>query len=266
MRNVRLTIAYDGADFQGWQYQGPTKRTVQATLEAAVEEITGVFTRVCASSRTDAGVHALGQAVNFLTDTRLDNYALRRGLNAVLPDDLTVLEVVDAPWELHVTRDAVRKRYRYVIQDGRILDPIGRRHAWFVPHHLDVEAMQAATSQLIGEHDFKAFQSTGSSRQSSVRTIYDLTVTRRPTEFKDHILIEVEADGFLYNMVRNIAGSMVVVGRKKQSPTWLTDVLATRDRRRAGMTAPAHGLFLLWVKFGYDQDEASGELHGERDA
>lgn len=249
MRNVRLTIAYDGADFQGWQYQGPTTRTVQLVLEGAIAEVTGVATRVCATSRTDAGVHALGQAVSFHTETRLDNDTLRRALNAVLPDDLSVLEAVDASLDLHVTRDAVRKRYRYVIQDGRILDPVGRRHAWFVSHHLDVDAMQAGAKELIGKHDFQAFQSTGSARQTTIRTVFDLTVVRRPTEVRDHILMEIEADGFLYNMVRNIAGSMVVVGRKKQPPSWLGEVLASRDRRRAGMTAPAHGLFLLWVKF-----------------
>ncbi len=135
MRNVRLTLAYDGADFCGWQFQ-PQQRTVQATLEAAIKQVTGAWSRVCASSRTDAGVHALGQVVSFHTATRLDNDTLRRALNAVLPFDVSVKNVRDAAPDFHATRDSVRKRYRYVMQDGRIRDPIGRRYAWFIPHEL----------------------------------------------------------------------------------------------------------------------------------
>jgi tRNA pseudouridine38-40 synthase len=254
MRNVLLTVTYDGADFQGWQYQGPHKRTVQGTLEAAIEEVTGACTRICGSSRTDSGVHALGQAVNFYTETSLSNHSLRRALNAILPFDLSILEARDAPMNLHVTRDSVRKRYRYLIQDGRIRDPIGRHYAWFARHHLSVAAMQASTKYLLGEHDFKAFQTSGSSRESSVRTIYDLTVERLPTDHGERVVIEVEANGFLYNMVRNIAGSLFMVGRETRDPEWLREVLLSGDRRRAGMAAPAHGLFLLWVKFPGDED------------
>jgi tRNA pseudouridine38-40 synthase len=252
MRNVRLTLAYDGADFCGWQYQ-PQQRTVQGTLEAAIEQVTGVWARVCASSRTDAGVHALGQVVSFHTPTRLDNDTLRRALNAVLPFDVSVKNVRDAEPDFHATRDSIRKRYRYVMQDGRIRDPIGRRYAWFIPHELDVAAMQEATMHLIGEHDFAAYETTGSERQSTVRTVYDLTVERRQTDHGERIIMEVEANGFLYNMVRNIAGTLAVVGRRKKPPTWLGDVLRSRDRRRAGMTAPPEALFLLWVKYPGDE-------------
>lgn len=251
MRIVRLTLSYDGTDFYGWQYQ-PDKRTVQAVLEQAVEQVTGVWTRVCASSRTDAGVHALGQVASFPTATRLDNDTLRRALNAVLPEDVSVREVRDAPDGFHATRDALRKRYRYVIQDGRIRDPIGRRYAWFVPHHLDAEAMQQAAGALLGEHDFSSFECTGSERESSVRTIYDLRVERRMTDHGERIMMEVEANGFLYNMVRNIAGSLMSVGKGRHAPGWLAEVLAARDRTLAGMTAPPQGLFLLWVKYAGD--------------
>jgi tRNA pseudouridine38-40 synthase len=249
MRTLRLTLTYDGTDFFGWQYQGPKVRTVQATLEAAVAEVTGVWTRMQGSSRTDAGVHALGQVVSFQTQTRLENDLFRKALNAVLPRDVSVLEVRDAPDDFNATRHAVRKRYRYLIQDGRIRDPIGARYAWFVSHVLDVAAMQAAAPQLIGEHDFKAYQTAGSIRETTVRTVYDLQVERRPTDHGERIVIEVEANGFLYNMVRNIAGSLMPIGRGKEPIHWLTDILRSRDRRRAGMTAPAQGLFLMWVKY-----------------
>lgn len=249
MRNVCLTLAYDGTDFFGWQYQGPNRRTVQATLEAAVAEVTGEEARVCGSSRTDSGVHALGQEANFGTNTRLSNDALRKALNAVLPFDMSVLSVRDMPDWFNATRDSVRKRYRYLIQDGRIRDPIGRRYAWFVPHVLCLERMQTAAPLVVGEHDFRAFQTSGSARESTIRTIYDLSVQRCPTDHGDRIVIEVEADGFLYNMVRNLAGTLVYIGRQKEPPEWIVEVLHSKDRRKAGMTAPPEGLFLLWIKF-----------------
>jgi tRNA pseudouridine38-40 synthase len=249
VRTLRLTLTYDGTDFFGWQYQGPHTRTVQSTLEAAVEEVTGVRSRIKGSSRTDTGVHALGQVAGMQTETRLDNEALRKALNAVLPEDLSVLDIRDAPDDFKPTCHAVRKRYRYLIQDGRVRDPIGARYAWFVPHVLDVAAMQAAAPQLLGEHDFKAFQTSGSLRETTIRTLYDLQVERRPTDHGERIVIEVEANGFLYNMVRNIAGSLMPIGRGKEPIHWLTDILHSRDRRRAGMTAPAQGLFLMWIKY-----------------
>ncbi len=273
MRNLCLTLTYDGADYSGWQYQ-PKQRTAQGALEAALEEVTGVFTRVCGSSRTDAGVHALGQEVSFATTTRLSNDGLRKALNAVLPDDMSVLGVRDVPDWFNATRDSERKRYRYLIQDGRIRDPIGRRYAWFVRHPLNLAPMQAAAPLLLGEHDFRAYQTSGSSRDCTVRTVLDLTVERRPTDHGDRIVIEVEANGFLYNMVRNIAGTLMMIGREKEPPEWIRDVLQSKDRRRAGMTAPAEGLFLMWVKFPDDLDayfaqglpERAVDALGERDA
>jgi tRNA pseudouridine38-40 synthase len=248
MRNLRLTLAYDGADFSGWQFQ-PHLRTVQGTLEEAMRQVTGVWTRVHGSSRTDAGVHALGQVASLTTPTRLDNATLRKALNAVLPFDLAVIEVADAPEGFHATRDAVRKRYRYVLQDGQPRDPLGRAYSWHIPVRLDDDAMRTAARHLLGEHDFKAFQTTGSARESTVRTIYDLTIERRPLETGPRLVIEVEANGFLYNMVRNIAGTLMSVGRARHAPDWVAEVLVSRDRRRAGMAAPAEGLFLLWIKF-----------------
>jgi tRNA pseudouridine38-40 synthase len=248
MRTVLLTLAYDGTDFFGWQYQ-PDRRTVQHVVECAVEQVTGTWTRVTGSSRTDTGVHALGQAVSFATSTRLDDETLRRALNAVLPDDVAVTAVATMPNGFNATRDSVRKRYRYVLQDGRARDPLSLRYSWFVPGPLDVAAMQAGSAALVGEHDFAAFESTGSERESSVRTIYELSVARRQMDFGERIVVEVEANGFLYNMVRNIVGSLMYVGRAKFPPSWMAEVLASCDRTQAGMAAPPQGLFLLWVAF-----------------
>jgi tRNA pseudouridine38-40 synthase len=249
MRTLLLTLAYDGTEYFGWQLQTHV-RTVQRVVEFAVEQVTGVATRVTGSSRTDTGVHALRQAVSFSTETKLDNETLRRAMNATLPEDVVVKEIRDVPAGFNATRDAVRKRYRYVILDGRIRDPFSLRYAWHVPVELDVAAMGQGRGALLGEHDFSAYESTGSERESSVRTIYDLTVERKEMDHGPRVVIEVEANGFLYNMVRNIVGSLVYVGRGKYPPSWIGEVLESRDRTRAGMTAPAEGLFLMWVKFG----------------
>jgi len=249
MPAFKLTLAYDGTDFAGWQRQ-PDKRTVQGELEAAIERITQARSKCIASGRTDAGVHALGQVVSFESDTKLDGATLTKALNAELPEDMLVFEVLEAPPNFHALRDAIRKRYRYVIQDGRLKDLFDRKYVWHVYQRLDVQAMQAAAAALVGTHDFASFETAGSPRLTTVRTVFDLTVERRPAELTDRVVIEVEADGFLYNMVRNIAGTLVAVGKAKEPPTWPAEVLALKDRTQAGMTAPARGLFLVWVEYG----------------
>jgi len=245
----RLTLAYDGTDFAGWQRQ-PTRRTVQGELEAALERITVQRPKCIASGRTDAGVHALGQVVSFASATRLAPDVLAKALNAELPDDMLVFEVAPAAEGFHALRDAVRKRYRYVIEDGRKRDLFDRKYLWHVYQRLDVRAMQAAAAALVGTHDFASYETSGSPRLTTVRTVLDLVVERRQSDLTDRIIIEVEADGFLYNMVRNIVGTLVDVGKGKQPPTWPAAVLAERDRAKAGMTAPAQGLFLVGVEYG----------------
>jgi tRNA pseudouridine38-40 synthase len=253
MTTYRLVLAYDGTDFAGWQWQ-PKQRTLQNELEAAIERITGQKARCIASGRTDAGVHALGQVVSFQSNTRLSPQELCKALNAELPEDMLVFEVTPAPPGFHAIRDAVRKRYRYVIQDGRPRDLFGRHYLWHLYQRLDVEAMQAAAIPLIGTHDFTSYETTGSCRLTTVRTVYDVFVKRQPAELTDRIIIEVEADGFLYNMVRNIVGTLVEVGKGKQALAWPAEVLALRDRRKAGMTAPAQGLFLVAVEYAEMSD------------
>ncbi len=248
MRFFKLTLAYDGTAYAGWQVQA-NANTVQAELERALCEVTGEQIRTVASGRTDAGVHALGQVVSFASDTHLSAEVLTKAIGANVPRDIAVLEVREAPDGFHAIRDAVRKRYRYVIQDGPIADVFARAYAWYIYGRLDVDAMRTAARSLLGKHDFTSFEASGSERATSVRTITDLVVERRAGDFMDRVVIEIEADGFLYNMVRNIVGTLVEVGRRKQPAKWVAEVLAAKDRNVAGMTAPPQGLFLVCVEY-----------------
>jgi tRNA pseudouridine38-40 synthase len=245
MRNLKLTIRYDGTDFSGWQTQ-PGKRTVQETLEAAIAEITREDrVRANCSGRTDAGVHAVGQVANVYTASTLSCETLLKAINAKLPPDVCVRELVEVPQSFCANKDALRKMYRYVIQDGRIQDPFMRKYAWFVRQALDAEAMARASRCLVGRHDFRSFETEWPNRLTSVRTVTHLAVNR----FGEFIWIDVEADGFLYNMVRAIAGSLVQVGRGFWPESQIEEVLKGMDRKLAGPTAPPEGLFLMRVTY-----------------
>jgi tRNA pseudouridine38-40 synthase len=244
MRNIKLILSYDGTDFHGWQSQ-PGLRTVQGVLESAIESLTQVRASTTASGRTDAGVHALGQVVHFLTPSRHPPEVFVRALNAHLPRDLRVLDARDMPQAFHATLDAVSKRYRYVIDNGPIACPFQLRYGWHVPRQLDVDAMNRAAGTLLGRHDFHSFETDWPNRTSSVRTILDVGVTRA-----DRLVsLEVEADGFLYNMVRAIAGTLVWVGTGKRPVPWVGDVLRAENRVEAGPTAPPQGLYLVGVRY-----------------
>lgn len=255
MRDYRMTLAYDGTAYSGWQVQ-PGRVTVQAKIEWALRRITGQPVRAVASGRTDAGVHAAGQVVSFRCRTRLEPPVFRRALEANTPEDIHVRRVEVAPWGFHAIRDAICKRYRYVIQDGLERDLFRRAYSWYVPRALDVASMRQAAKLLIGRHDFKSFQAAGSPRQSSIRTIFRLDVARTRHEFAPSIMIDIEADGFLYNMVRNIVGSLVLVGHGRENVEWMGRVLAAADRAQAGPTAPAHGLTLWHVRYREDEESA----------
>jgi tRNA pseudouridine38-40 synthase len=281
MRTLKLTIAYDGTAYAGWQLQ-PGQPTVQGTLEDAVARVTGRHVRILASGRTDAGVHALGQVVGFRTDSALPPDVLLRAINANLPHDIAVLDVADVRDGFHPIADVVRKRYRYVIHDGPVRDVFCRHFVWhYVFGRLDADAMRRAAAALLGTHDFCSFESSGAKRKTSVRTVFDLSVERgragegdglgisdqgskianshnaprlrsRGTcdaDSDDFIAIEIEADGFLYNMVRAIVGTLVEVGRGSRPESWPGEVLRARDRRLAGPTAPPQGLCLIDVKY-----------------
>ena len=248
MRSILLTIAYDGTAYAGWQVQ-PGQRTIQAELEQALVRITGETVRVTASGRTDAGVHALGQVVGFQTSGTMSPDVFQRALNAELPEDIAVVSAAEAVPDFHPIRDSVSKRYRYLIDDGPVRDVFSRRYSWHYRRRLDEAAMAAAAAHLLGCHDFPSFETAGAERQDSIRNISHLSVIRGCDEQRNQITIEVEADGFLYNMVRAIVGTLVEVGRGAQRPDWVQPVLEAADRSQAGPTAPPQGLFLLWVKY-----------------
>lgn len=248
-RTICLKLAYDGTRYSGWQAQ-PGRRTVQGAVAEAIRGISGeaIFPRGC--SRTDAGVHALAQIVGFTTRSDLSAAVWVRALNARLPPDVTVVAGCEAPGDFNPLRAAVRKTYRYRIHDA-LWRPVLQRHlVWRWKSRLDVAAMQEAATALVGEYDFTSFETTPSSRLSKIRTVSRLEVARSSSDADipdAEVWMEIEGNGFLYNMVRIIAGSLVMVGCGKRRPQWLRDVLAARSRPAAGPTAPPQGLVLLAV-------------------
>jgi tRNA pseudouridine38-40 synthase len=245
VRNIALTISYDGTDFNGWQTQ-PGYRTVQETLEGAIVALTGeARCKLNASGRTDAGVHAIGQVANFYTIAEYPPEVFVNAVNARLPPDVVVSKAAEMPQSFDANRDAKRKLYRYVIHDGPTLNVLLRKYAYHVRRPLDAAAMRRASRCLIGRHDFHSFETDWPNRQSSIRTITHLGVSRAG----EHIWIDVEADGFLYNMVRSIAGTLIDVGRGHIAEGQVERALKAEDRTVAGPTAPPQGLFLMRVTY-----------------
>src|SRR5262245_42708533 len=253
MPRFKITLAYDGTDFVGWQRQAAGV-SIQGLLEDALRELDGRDVTVMGAGRTDAGVHALGQVAAFAIERPLVADAVVRALNARLPDTVRVLSAEEAPASFRARADARSKTYRYRIWHGDVVSPFERRFVWHVPGPLDVEAMRTAAQFLEGLHDFAAFQTAGSDVQTTQREILTSAIQseiRNPQSAM--ITYEVCGTGFLRHMVRAIAGSLVEVGRGHHSPAWIADVLASRDRRQAGPTAPARGLFLVSVAYGVVQ-------------
>jgi tRNA pseudouridine38-40 synthase len=258
MRTIKLTLAYDGTDYAGWQAQ-PDAKTLQGTLEAAIGKVTGETVRVLASGRTDAGVHALGQVVSFSTGSELSADVLQRAITNNLPRDMVVLEVVEAPEGFNALRDTVLKRYRYQLDDGPAPNPLERHQVWHFGRPLNVEAMKQGAELLRGTKDFASFQSSGAPRESTWRTISGLAVARSEDE-PHRITIDIVADGFLYNMVRAIVGTLIEVGLGNHEAAWVEEVLKAKDRGRGGRTAPAHGLCLMRAYYR-DENEPIGRSH-----
>ncbi|WP_153556593.1 tRNA pseudouridine(38-40) synthase TruA [Roseimaritima sediminicola] len=257
LRTFKLVVAYDGTEYAGWQIQ-PRQLTIQGMLERALAKLTGVRIAVTGSGRTDSGVHALAQAASLTTDQwRASPSSLMRAMNTKLPADISVIDAVEMPVNFHAIRDAVGKRYRYQLQLGGIRDAFEYRYRWHIPYAVDVAAMREAAKYLIGVHDFASFQATGADRKTTVRDVRALDIFERQCEGGQRpagqggrpVDIEIEANGFLYNMVRNIVGTLLEVGRGKQSPEWIQDLLEVRDRDAAGPTAPPQGLFLARVDY-----------------
>ncbi|HEY2783513.1 MAG TPA: tRNA pseudouridine(38-40) synthase TruA [Fimbriiglobus sp.] len=245
MRNIKLILRYDGTNFAGWQIQ-PNVRTVQEVLETAIRSVTReVRVYANASGRTDSGVHALGQVVNFFSASTIECAALMKAINANLPEDVAITSCVDVTQSFCANRDAVRKLYRYQIDDGRVPDPFLRKFAWQPRKRLDEGVMYRAARCLLGRHDFRSFETHWPNRLTSVRTITRLCVER----IDGTVRVEVEADGFLYNMVRSIVGTLYHVGRGYWPEEKVRQVLEIMDRREAGPTAPPQGLFLVRVSY-----------------
>lgn len=242
MRNIKIVIEYHGKGFNGWQRQ-PDKLNIQGEIERAIEEITGEKVDLIASGRTDAGVHSLGQTANFKIESEFPLDKIPIALNSKLKNSIRILSAEEMPERFHSRYSVKSKRYRYIINNSPYGSAIYRELEFHIPQKLDIEKMKEATKYFEGEHDFKAFKASGTSSKSSVRTIYKAEVI----EDGDRINIELTGNGFLYNMVRIISGTLVDVGLGKIKPEDVKDIIESKDRKKAGKTLPPQGLYLVEV-------------------
>lgn len=244
MRRIMLVVAYDGTEYCGWQIQ-PNGITVEAVLNRELTRLLGEEIRVIGASRTDAGVHALGNVCVFDTDTRIPPEKISYALNQSLPEDIVVQQSKEVAADFHPRKCNSRKTYEYRILNRTMRDPNCRRNTYFYHWNLDLAAMREAAAFLVGEHDFQSFCSPATEAETTVRTIYDLTVEK----VGDLVTIRVTGNGFLYNMVRIIAGTLLEVGNGKIKPEEITGILEKKNRAAAGPTAPACGLTLMGITF-----------------
>lgn len=255
-RNIRLVLVYDGGGYHGWQIQ-PGVVTIQQVVEGTISRIIQERVRVKAAGRTDAGVHALFQVVNFSTNTKLAPNVLMRALNALLPPDIRVIWAEEVPHSFHSRFSSTAKTYQYCIWNRPIGCPFLSRYSWWIPTELDLEAMKEASSQILGEHDFAAFKASGSDARSTVRTVLECGWDARG----GMVTFTIKATGFLRYMVRGLVGTMVEIGLGKRPQEDLRRVIESGDRSLAGPTAPARGLFLKKVFY---PPEFSLEVKGEQ--
>lgn len=251
MRNIKLTLEYDGTDFSGWQSQAQGERTVQSVLTDAVQELTGDRPALAAAGRTDAGVHALGQVASFWTASVLPEETIMRALNAHLPPDVRVSKAEEVDGSFHPQYSARAKRYFYLISGTGYVSPFAWRYMWHFPLRLDASRMAAASEHLLGEHDFSAFMAAGSGAKGTVRKISRCMVVETEgivffgAKLEGRFVrVSIEGTGFLRHMVRNIVGTLVDVGRGARDADSVREVIMSKDRGTAGPTAPAKGLFL----------------------
>lgn len=244
MRRVKLVVAYDGTNYHGWQYQ-PNAVTVEGELNKALSEMLGTEIKVIGASRTDAGVHALGNVAVFDTDSRIPGEKFSYALNTRLPEDIKVVSSCEVTEDFHPRYDCHNKTYEYRITRSEFMMPTKRLYSTHVYYKLNVEKMQEAAVHFVGEHDFASFCSTGSTVEDTVRTIYALEVL----EEKEDLIIRVTGNGFLYNMVRIIAGTLLNVGCGKMSVEECRAAIDGVSRELAGPTAPAKGLCLMQINY-----------------
>jgi len=243
-RNIKLTVQYDGSGYHGWQIQHGEK-TIQGELVEAVSNLVGVRTHVHGASRTDAGVSALGQVGLFEIDSPIPTENLPKAINGRLPRDIVVTSAEEVPLGFDLISSVKSKLYRYTIYTGQYRPVLHLNQCWHIPKKLDVAAMNQTGQLLVGTKDFKSFASAADKRKNSVRTIFRCDVTAEDK----WIYVDVKGDGFLYNMVRNIVGTLVEVGLGRWSPEKISEILEAKDRTAAGTIAPAQGLCLMWIKY-----------------
>ena len=244
MRNIKITIEYDGKDFNGWQKQ-PNKLNIQGEIERAIEEVTGEKVDLIASGRTDAGVHALGQVANFKIEKDIPIEKIPYALNSKLKKSIRIKDAKEVDEKFHSRYTCKRKTYKYIINNSLQGSAIYRNLQYHFPEKLDDKKMNEAAQYLVGEHDFKSFKASGTSSKSSIRTIYNAVVTREG----EIVTIELTGNGFLYNMVRIIAGTLVDVGTEKINIKDIKEILEAKDRSKAGKTLPPNGLYLVNVEY-----------------
>ncbi len=245
MRTIKLIIEYDGTNYLGWQVQskGPT---IQGMIEEKLKLMIGEEVCLIGSGRTDSGVHAYEQVAHFKTRSQMDTLSIQKALNSLLPSDIAIKRVEEVEESFHARKQAKSKVYEYRILNQPIRSVFHRGYAWHIPHKLDWKEVRKATQKLVGEHDFSSFRSTGTSTKTTVRKIFRAEWKKG----KDGLFrFEIEASGFLKQMVRAIVGTLIDVGRGKISAEEFKEILESQDRRKAGPTAPAHGLFLKEVKY-----------------
>ena len=258
MKRIKLTVAYDGTNYHGWQVQ-PNAVTIEGKLNEAISELTKESIQVIGASRTDAGVHALGNVAVFDTESRIPGEKFSYALNQRLPDDIVIQQSQEVDKDFHPRYCTCEKTYEYVILNRKFPLPEYRNTAFFYYGDLDIKDMQEATKAFLGEHDFAGFCSAGAQVKTTVRTIYELTVEKKDN---DMICIRVRGNGFLYNMVRIIAGTLLEVGKGNIEAKSLENRIAAADRSQAGPTAPARGLKLIRIQ--YISDPASCTQEADR--
>lgn len=244
MRNIQILLEYDGSHYHGWQIQ-KNAISIQEVVERAIGAITNERVNLIGSSRTDSGVHARGQSANFLTQSRIPIDRFPYAINSKLPPDIRVIHACERPKDFHSRYDAVGKRYTYHVLNNAFGSALSYNRVWHVPQKLNIEDMKKAAEYFIGTHDFTSFRATGSSVQSSTRTIYASKLVYRDAE----IILDIHGNGFLYNMVRIIMGTLVEIGMGKIHYGEIPRIIRARDRNMAGITAPAQGLYLEKVYY-----------------
>ncbi len=258
MKNIKLTIEYDGTNYSGWQIQKRYGNSIQRVLQGCIETISKEKIKLISSGRTDAGVHALGQVANFKTESRIEANIWKKALNTLLPRDIRIINSEEVDPQFHSRYDAKSRVYSYIILNQEFPSVFLRNYVYHIPVPLNLEGMKRASKKLMGEHDLSSFRASSCSAKRPVRKIIDININERRTALipclpfspeGNLITITIEANAFLHHMARNIVGTLIEIGRGRFKPERMDEILKAKDRTKAGPTAPPHGLFLVRVKY-----------------